>query len=128
MKLEDLLNVILNADVTSEVVCTQKPVGVMNAAVFIVNTTKLRHPDDLKADDMGSYVHIGKSVRYYTVDRLPTGEVYRMKHYDESSKGAFSLTRIYYHHKGTSECRKTFMLIVCRLLFMCTVCVYVYGE
>ena len=39
-----------------------KPVGVGDAAVFIVDTSKLRHPDDLKADNMGSWIN-----RYYDV-------------------------------------------------------------
>ena len=43
MKPADVLNVILNTDVTSDIVCLQKPVGVKDAAVFLVNTTKLRH-------------------------------------------------------------------------------------
>ena len=37
----------------------QKLVGVTDAAVFLVDTTKLRHPDDLKADDMEIWVHKG---------------------------------------------------------------------
>ena len=35
----------------------QKLVGVTDAAVFLGDTTKLRHPDDLKADNMGIWVH-----------------------------------------------------------------------
>ena len=35
----------------------QKLVGITDAAVFLVDTTKLRHPDDLKEDDMEIWVH-----------------------------------------------------------------------
>ena len=41
MKPADVLNAILNTDVTSNIVCMQKPVGVKDAAVFLVDTTKL---------------------------------------------------------------------------------------
>ena len=39
---------------TSPLVCTQKPVGVTEAEVFLVNTNKLRHQEDIRADDVGS--------------------------------------------------------------------------
>ncbi len=107
MKPADVLNAILNTDITSKVVCTQKPVGVTDVAVFLVDTTKLRHPDHLKADDMGGWIHKGKPSRYYIVERSPTGVVYGVKRCDETAKDAFKLTRIYYHHRGTSEFRKT---------------------
>ena len=43
------------------------------SAVFVVG---FRCHDDLKADDMGSWVHKGKHVRYYEISRLTSGEVY----------------------------------------------------
>lgn len=107
MKPVDVLNAILNTAVTSKVVCTQKPVGVKDAAVFLVDTSKLRHPDDLKADDVGSWVHKDIPSRYYSLERSPSGVVYGVKRCGKATKDAIKLTRIYYHHQGTSEFRKT---------------------
>ena len=50
----DAFNAILNTSETSPVVCTQRPVGVTEATVFLVNTSKLRHQEDIRADDVGS--------------------------------------------------------------------------
>ena len=48
---------------------------------------------------------------FYTVEQMPSGEVYRVQCCDEGSEGAFKLIRIYYHHKGTPEFRKTIFYI-----------------
>ena len=41
MKPAAVLDVILNTDGSSELVCKQKPVGVHDAAVLLVDTTEL---------------------------------------------------------------------------------------
>ena len=108
----EVFDIVLNTGVSSEVVCTQKPVGVKDAAVFVVDTTSFRRHDDLKADDMGSWVHKGKPVRYYEISRLTSGEVYGAKPCNASnSSTVYKLTRIYYHHGGTPEFRKTIFYV-----------------
>ena len=116
LKPTEVFDVILNTNIISEVVCNEKPVGVCDAAAFVVNITKLKHPNDLKADDMGSWVHKGKPVRYFNVDRSTDGKVLQATRCskEESSSTIYKLTRIYYHHKGTSQFQKTlFMYMVC---------------
>ena len=61
----DAFNAILNTSETSQVVCAQRPIGITEAAVFLVNTSKLRHQEDIRADDVGSWCHKGKPVRFY---------------------------------------------------------------
>ena len=75
MKPVDVFDAVLNIDYSSACVCTKKPVGVTDAAVFLVDSTRLKHQDYLKADDMGSWTHKGKPVRFYKVQRLSSGEV-----------------------------------------------------
>ncbi len=71
----EVFEVILNTDPTSEVVCKRKPVGIRDSGVFLMDLTKLKHPKDIKADDMGSMIHKGKPVRYFDVERSEDGEV-----------------------------------------------------
>ena len=70
----------------------QKPVGAKDAAVFLVDTTKLQHPDDHKADDVGSWVHKGIPSCYYSIERSLSGVVYGVKCYSKTSRDAFKLT------------------------------------
>jgi len=113
----EAFNAILNTDVDSPVVCTQRPVGITKAAVFLVNTNKLRHKDDLRADDVGSWCHKGKPIRYYSVEYIQPDEVYAQI-CDEDTDDAFKLTRIYYHHKGTPEFRKTIFYIHGKFIYL----------
>lgn len=125
IKPKDAFDIVLNTELNSNRVCIRKPVGVKDAAVFLVDTTKLRHRDDLKADDMGTWVHKGKPIRYFLVNRSETGAVRDVECTTKRPK-AYKLTRIYYHHKGTSEFRKTIFyvhgmlrIILCVLLLLC---------
>ena len=112
MKPVDVFDAVLNIDCSSACVCTKKPVRVTDAAVFLVDSTRLRHQDDLKADDMGSWTHKGKPVCFYKVQRLSSGEVNDAEQCDSTDdKRIYKLTRIYYHHKGTSEFRKTLFFV-----------------
>lgn len=107
-----VFDAILNTPLSSEIVCIQKPVGVKTSATFIVDTTKLKHPNDLKSDDMGGWIHKGKPVRFYELQRCPSsGEVFGVIPSSKSAENTYKLTRIYYHHRGTAEFRKTIFYV-----------------
>lgn len=106
----DVFNAVLNTKHDAQVVCQQKPVGIKDTATFLIDTTKLRHFEDIKADDVGSWVHKGRPVRFYTIARLASGEVYGAQ-LCEGAEATYKLTRIYYHHKGTPEFRKTIFYV-----------------
>ena len=117
----EAFNAILHTSETSPLVCNQRPTGVTEAAVFLVNTNKLRHKDDLKADDVGGWCHKGKPKRFYSIEWIAPGEVHA-ELCGEDTDGAFKLTRIYYHHKGTTEFRKTIFYIHSKFALFVYVC------
>lgn len=108
----EIFDAVLNTDPASQVVCKIKPVGVCDAAIFLVDISKLKHPNDLKADDMGSWIHKGKPVRYFDIDQSLEGE-YAMAAKCNKNDGdsVYKLTRIYYHNKSTPEFRKTIFYV-----------------
>jgi len=69
MKPAAVLGVILNTDGSSELVCKR------HAAVFLVDTTELWHPDYIKADLIGLLKPPGQPIRYFEVERSPDGLV-----------------------------------------------------
>ena len=71
--------------------------------MFLVNTNKLRHQEDIRADDVGSWCHKGKPMQFYSNERMSSGEVYRAQDCDDGADSIFKLIQIYYHHKGTPE-------------------------
>jgi hypothetical protein len=111
LKPVDVFNAILNTDVSSAAVCNHKPVEVMDPAVFIVNLNSLKNPNDIKADDMGSWIHKGKPIRYFELDQGDDGEVLLAKPCSSEDSNYYKLTRVYYHHKGTPQFRKTLFYV-----------------
>ena len=77
---------------------------------------------------MGSWVHKGKPMRYFLVKRSETGAVCDIECTTKANKdsNAYKLTQIYYHHKGTSEFRKTIFYVHGMLhLVIVLVCTYI---
>lgn len=106
-------NLILNARTNAENVCVKKPVFVNKARSFLVHTAKLNSVDDIKADDLGVWVHKGKPKRQYEVLRSQSGIVYSV-----AGNNSYTLTRVYYHHKNTPEFRRTIFYINGTLLIV----------
>ena len=46
---------------------TKKPVAVTRPFVYLVDSTKLSNTCDIKADDLGVWLHKGKPIRHYQV-------------------------------------------------------------
>ena len=113
MKPTEALNAIICTDTFSSVVCQEKPVGVTEPAIFLVNTEKLQHINDLKADDMGTWTHKGKPIRYFKVERCAeSGIILNAQLCDDvKSTDTYKLTRIYYHHGATPQFRKTIFYV-----------------
>ena len=109
LKPSEVFEAILNTDPSSEVVCKQKPVGICDSGVFLMDLTKLKHPKDIKADEIGSWIHKGKPIRYFDVEQSENGEVLMASRTDkdDDSGSVYKLTRIYYHNKATPQFRKT---------------------
>ena len=63
--------------------------------------------DDIKADDLGVWVHKGKPIRRYKVAQEKTsGTVYGVSLTNEGGENVYKLTRVYYHHKHTPSFRR----------------------
>ena len=91
-----------------------KPVGVTEAVVFLVNTNKLRHQEDIRADDVRSWCHEGKPIWFCRIEHMWSGECAELRvnyRYDDGADGTFKLIHIYYHHKGTPGFCKTIFYV-----------------
>ena len=102
---------MLNLTPDDDNVCSSRPVGIMQAATFVVSNDVVGKVDDLKADDLGVWDHKGKPIRRYKVSRLPSGEVYGAELTKDSGDDVYHLVRVYYHHKHTPSFRRTLFYI-----------------
>ena len=113
MKPTEALNAIICTDTFSSVVCQEKPVGVTEPAIFLVNTEKLQHINDLKADDMGTWTHKGKPIRYFKVERCAeSGIILNAQLCDDvKSTDTHVFTIIMVQHHNSEKLSSMFMVI-----------------
>ena len=64
---EDVVNILLDKTKHQGYICQQQPLGVKESKVFIVDTSKMRNPDDLKADELGGWKNDGQHPRWVKV-------------------------------------------------------------
>ena len=101
------LDLLLNLDSYCDKVCSSKPIGVADVATFVVANKCLENESDIKADDLGVWVHKGKPVRTYKVARSQSGSVLGATLTRDKGKNVYKLIRVYYHHKHTATFRRT---------------------
>ena len=56
-------------------ICTTRPTIVTRSSTFIVNLSKLAHPDDIKRDNYGIWNHSGSHPQQYMVEIKKGGYV-----------------------------------------------------
>ena len=81
------------------------------AATFIIAKRSLGNVDDIKADDLGVWMHKGKPACKYRVSHLDSGEVFGAELTSDVGENAYELTRVYYHHKHNTTFRRTFFYV-----------------
>lgn len=120
----EAVDLLLNTSPDDDSVCLSKPVGVQKALTFVVARRSLGSVDDIKADDLGAWIHKGKPVRKYRISRLDSGEVYGAELTNSDDDDAYKLTRIYYHHKSTPTFRRTLFYATSKLQLFDTCDIY----
>ena len=100
-------------------ICTSHPVSVQEDLVFVVDLSHLEKPEDLRADDLGSWLCNGKKCVRCKVQDGQVLEVF----YGSSipSKNTYLLIRRYYKHATSGELLLKFMVkkfAHCKLLLL----------
>ena len=85
------------------------PLGIKDDATFIIDTSKLKSPDDIRADDLGVWVNNGVRRVWLTCNvsaQSVSGiEILGRKPSTLPSKH-YQLVRSYFFHKGSRDFRK----------------------
>ena len=79
---ETVLKILLNPLIDKSTICTSRPIVIKQSSTFVVDITKLGHPDDIKSDNFGVWSHSGSHPvafkvhtenGYVEVDKLAAG-------------------------------------------------------
>ena len=102
---QKIVEVLLNPKLPLSRISTTRPVSVQDNVVFIVDLSKLDKPEDIRADDLGSWQCNGKRFIKCTVDK---GRVTELVAQRKGQPGkTYTLVRRYYEHTTSRDFKRT---------------------
>ena len=102
-----LIGILMNNSLSGGKVCGSRPLGVNDNATFVIDLDWVRF-DDLKADDLGSWIQKGSKHTIFCLDK--EGHIY----YNQGNvcgKGYYTLMRCYYVHGTCSTFHRLIITI-----------------
>ena len=103
-----LTDLLVNGRTTR--ICSKKPLSVMENSSFVIDTSKLDHPDDWKFDEHGSWMNNGNSGFSCFVSQNGVTGITAMARRERDRKdlqaGQYLFLRTYWKHKKYSDFRR----------------------
>ena len=97
---------LLDTELSHSKIATIQPTGVQDNLVFIVDISKLDKPEDVRADDLGSWVCNGKRRLQCAVnDQGRVVDIFSK--YQPKKQHLFTLVKRYYKHATAGDYRRT---------------------
>ena len=62
---ERILKILLDPTIPPSKICSVRPTRISKSATYVVDISKLKHPDDIKNDMFGSWKHSGSHPQTY---------------------------------------------------------------
>ena len=101
-----IVRLLLDTDLPHSKIATIQPTGVQDNHVFIVDISKLDNPEDVRADDLGSWVCNGKRRLQCAVnDQECVVDIFSK--YQPKKQHLFTLVKLYYKHSTAGDYRRT---------------------
>ena len=109
-----MCSLLIDYNVDSTKICYTTPVNVEHNCTFIIDQSKLANPDDIHADDCGSWKNNGSRPSIITWNRknadiVAHGASSCKKYVMKSSD--YHLVRTYFIHKSYQDFRKVISII-----------------
>ena len=115
---ESILKVLLDPKLGKRKVCSVWPVAVENSSTFIVDITKLKHPDDVRKDFFGKWVHSGSHPILFKA-RITEDEEVEVERCAPGATGqVFYLRRHHCYHPSNTDFRRLMAFVSGRVLLV----------
>ena len=102
----EIAEILLDSDLSTSRIATSHPVSVQDInLVFVVDLSQLEKPEDIRADDLGSWVCNGKRCNACEVEDGKVMEVFSGLSIQGGS--TYHLVRRYYKHATSTDFRRT---------------------
>ena len=109
----ELVRILLDEERHSGFINHKQPFRVTDSKVFLINTDKLDHCDDLKADDLGSWKNDGQHSRWVLVKKKghSVSKVEICSGKPKNSPNAYCLHRHYFVHHSNSQFKRKLIFL-----------------
>ena len=98
---EEILDILLQP---SSKICFVRPVNIKKSATYVIDITKLHHPDDAKKDNFGRWEHVGSHTTLFKVQQ--SGDVMEIEKCASEASDCFKLRRLYSRHPSNQGFRR----------------------
>ena len=112
----EITEILLDSDLPTSRIATSHPVSVQENLVFVVDLSQLEKPEDIRADDLGSWVCNGKRCNQCEVEDDQVMEIFSGPSIQRENM--YRLVRRYYRHATSSDFRRTIAEIYGKLLIV----------
>ena len=104
-----IIELLLDKSLPQTKISTAQPVGVQENLVFIVDVSKLNKPEDIRADDLGSWICNGKRSLWCILD--DDGDVSEISTCKPLYPNNYSLVKRYYKHATSGDFKRVIVEI-----------------
>lgn len=81
---ETILKILLDPSLPATKVCSVRPTNIVKSCSYVIDISKLEHPDDVKSDNFGTWKHSGSHPQVYRVQMESDGYL----HVEKGAPGA----------------------------------------
>ena len=104
----ELVKILLDENQNKNYVCKKQPLRITQSKVFLIDTSNLDDPDDLKADDLGSWRNDGQHSQWVKVTKkgCSVKKVELCSGKPQGDPKGYCLHRHYFVHHSTSQFKR----------------------
>ena len=111
---KSIIELLLDKSLPQNKIATAQPVGVQENLVFIVDVSKLKKAEDIRADDLGSWICNGKRCSWCVLD--DDGDVSEIfTKYKPQYPNNYCLVKRYYKHATSGDFKRVIVEIYGKL-------------
>ena len=109
---ERILKILLDPFLPTSKVCSVRPTNLVKSSTYVIDISKLEHPDDVKNDNFGTWKHSGSHPLVYSVQVEEDGGL----HVEKCAPGATGdnvvyLRRLHSFHSSDSNFKRLIAFI-----------------
>lgn len=108
---ETILKILLSPSIDKNKVCSVWPIEVESSSTFVVDITKLKHPDDVRKDFFGKWIHSGSHPTPFKAKVNSNGEIQVEKCARGATGEVYYLRRLHCYHPSNSDFRRLLAFI-----------------